>query len=74
MRIIATKIKMSEAEPGDILSSYGQLYWDNFCKGENLKPGDLGASVYIRSTEPIATESVVSIQTIYRLKIVKREV
>lgn len=74
MRIVATKIKMTEAEPGDILSSYGQLYWDNFAKGENLKPGDLGATVYVRSVEPIDPKSIVSAQTIYRLKIIKREV
>lgn len=72
MNIIATKIKMKDAEPGDLLSSKGQLYWDNFIKGENLVPGDLGASVYIRSTQPIGTESVVSDQTIYRLKIIQR--
>lgn len=63
---------MKDAEPGDLLSSYGQTYWDNFCKGENLKPGDLGATVYVRSTEPIDNaEGDVSIQMIYRLKIIQ---
>ena len=62
---------MKDAEPGDLLSSYGQHYWDNFVKGENLKPGDLGASVYIRSTQPIDDENILS-QPIYKIKIVKR--
>lgn len=71
MNIIATRIKIKEAEPGDLLSSYGQKYWDGFIAGENLKPGDLGASVFIRSNQSPEDKRILE-QNVYRLKIIKR--
>lgn len=66
MKITATLTTMGETKVGDVLSSYGQSYWDSFLKGDQSKSEEYGASVYVRS--PIKIEDgVIESQAIYKL-------
>lgn len=50
MRIIATSIKGKDLKPGDLFSTAGQLYWDNY------NPQSIGERVYIRTEAPTPSD------------------
>lgn len=46
MKVIATKVKAKELEPGDLFSNAGQPYWDIAIEQSQ---GTVGERVYIRT-------------------------
>lgn len=53
MKFIATKIKASELQPGDMFSNVGQLYWNNVGTRHSI-----GERVYLRTEELCPTEQI----------------
>lgn len=56
MKITATKILARELQPGDLFSTAGQRYWDEFrnlvAKAESTGHMPVGEKVYIRTEHP----------------------
>ena len=50
MKIIATKVKAKDLQPGDLFSTASQLYWDS--RDANA----IGEKVYIRTTALTPTD------------------
>jgi|GEM_PF-2700758 len=48
MKIVATKIKAIQLNPGDLFSTAGQEYWDSITKDKLC----VGEKVYIRTVNP----------------------
>lgn len=63
MKISTEPVKGKDLQPGDLFSTYGQEYWDNFDKN-----GSIGERVYIRTNAP-ASVAPDGALTVYRLTI-----
>lgn len=61
MKIIATKIKGSELEAGDLFSTVGPFYWEHIDLTRSI-----GERVYIRTTTPSPDD-----REVYRITIEK---
>lgn len=46
MKIKAIKVRCKDLKPGDLFSTMGSTYWDNF------DPQSIGQKVYIRTEAP----------------------
>lgn len=53
MKIIATKVKCKDLQPGDLFSTVDQLHWDiSMCDHCHVENGVVGEKVYIRTHNP----------------------
>lgn len=62
MRINAIPIKAKDLRPGDLFSTGGPNYWDNY-----RKAGVIGERVYIRTEEPTPPDQAE--HQVYRIEI-----
>lgn len=66
MKIRATPIKGRDLVPGDLFSTHGPEYWDQF--GQTAAVGE---KVYIRTTAP--TPDHAGDQDVYRIEVIREE-
>lgn len=64
MKVIATKVKTQDLEPGDLFSTADQRYWTSAIK---YKVGSVGETVYIRTNVPCPEDQMD--QDIHRITI-----
>ena len=69
MRIIATPVKASELEPGDLFSTASQAYWDAVCLPKLETGLPVGEKVFIRTPTPCPPDQADT--PIFKLGIVK---
>jgi hypothetical protein len=70
LKIVATECTGKDLQPGDLFSTSGQDYWDNYIWSH---PGAIGERVYIRTEVPAMVAPDLD-ALIYKIEIIKTEI